>query len=633
MRSFFKIVGSGTAAALAVTAVALAPGPAARADSPAAPLPTAASGPTVSDSAPGPGVSEPGLVPMGGDVATLAPGSVYRLSPQLAGLLGTATLDEAGLARLRAGVRPGLSGEHTPPVGTTLFWPALDVAHGIGLGIYLKQYTLRAVGEHIEVWVASGCDAVSCGTALPAGDCRNQVPGSSDVTDDQIKSMVHAFDSNMYPKETAAFSVPPDHNGTATVPGLAAAGLDFSGDGARTVTLVDMIRQPNFYEFPKNQTYIAGFYAPIFNQITDRNVITVDAFDWAHRTGANPPDAPKPGDLCVSRSAHPFLYESVFGHEWQHLLEHYQNGGQTTWVNEGLSMFAEALDGYTDTRRHVDQTNSQPQLLCFQGFGTVKGPSNPNPRACGGPGVSLTVWGDQGQSDPILASYGSAWSFMLYCYDRFGLGFISALHRDGAHVGLASVQAALDTYAKGTKVATLLHEFQLMNLIDHYAKHGTVIGIDRSVVTAKDLDAMLNLDNPAALGKDGAAPNGADYLLLRDGERVLPGSALRSFSISAAKTLAAPAGDPNDPTSILGGSSDTATPIDGWYISLVGIDPKTNRVLVNSHAGFDWTPDAKTLAAYRSYPQVVAVIAHDNTDDTNAAGEQHAVYTPKINGH
>jgi hypothetical protein len=287
-------------------------------------------------------------------------------------------------------------------------------------------------------------------------------------------------------------------------------------------------------------------------------------------------------------------------------------------------MFAEALDGYTQTRRHVDQADAQAQLFCFQGYGTVRGPSNPNPRACGGPAESLTMWGDQGQSDAILANYGNAWSFMLYCYDRFGLGFISGLHRDGKHFGLADVQAQLDTFAPGTKVATLVHQFQLMNLLDHVVEHGKVRGIDPRLITAKDLDATLNLHNPAAIGKNGAAPNGADYLLLTDGARLSGGAALKSFVFTGDTTAAPP-----DPTTTDAGKTPKA---EGWYVSLVGIDPRNHRVLVKSHAGPVWAPDAETLAAYRSYPQVIAVIAQDDTNDAKPAGEQHAPYTLKVNG-
>ena len=124
-----------------------------------------------------------------GDIAYLPEASTYRLSPQLAAMLGRTSVDAAGLRALRASLpgRPGLPGEPTPAVGTTLLWPALDTVNGIGPGIYLKSYTLKAVGKKIEVWVASGIDGVSQGIAFPAGDCRNNTPHSTEVTDAQIK--------------------------------------------------------------------------------------------------------------------------------------------------------------------------------------------------------------------------------------------------------------------------------------------------------------------------------------------------------------------------------------------------------------------------------------------------------------
>ena len=51
----------------------------------------------------------------------------------------------------------------------------------------------------------------------------------------------------MYPRETKAFSTPRDRAGALTLPGVAAAGLDFAGAGDHTVTLVDNVRDENFW--------------------------------------------------------------------------------------------------------------------------------------------------------------------------------------------------------------------------------------------------------------------------------------------------------------------------------------------------------------------------------------------------
>ena len=169
----------------------------------------------------------------------------------------------------------------TPPVGTVRQWLALDDFNGI---LYRKDYTLRGVGEKIEVWVAND-------TAFPAGDCRRADP-ELDARSPTRRSqrLVTEFDTNMYPKETAAFSTPPDRDGTNALLGPDANGNggDYTGDGDKTVALIDNVRDDNYYDFPAAPTYIAGFFSSQFNELLDRNVMTIDAFDWAHRTRRQP---------------------------------------------------------------------------------------------------------------------------------------------------------------------------------------------------------------------------------------------------------------------------------------------------------------------------------------------------------
>ncbi len=146
-----------------------------------------------------------------------------------------------------------LAAAPTPPVGTVRQWLGLDDFNGV---IYRKNYTLRGVGEHVEVWVANDI-------AFPAGDCRLQIPSSTVITDEQVAYFVNEFDTNMYPKESEAFSVPPDRDGSnALISG------DFTGDGDKIVTLIDNVRDDNFYDFPASPTYIAGFFFATFNELS-----------------------------------------------------------------------------------------------------------------------------------------------------------------------------------------------------------------------------------------------------------------------------------------------------------------------------------------------------------------------------
>jgi len=51
-----------------------------------------------------------------------------------------------------------------------------------------------------------------------------------------------------------------------------------------------------FSDLQGNPTYIAAVFSTSLNGVTDRDVMTINVFDWMHRTGANPPNEPT-GDL------------------------------------------------------------------------------------------------------------------------------------------------------------------------------------------------------------------------------------------------------------------------------------------------------------------------------------------------
>jgi hypothetical protein len=431
-------------------------------------------------------------------------------------------LDVSGLAMRRrvAGREAGIAAGPTPAIGAVREWLGLDDVKG---SLYRKDYTLRGVGAHIEVWVAND-------VAFPADDCRPVA--STVVTGAQIDALIREFDEKIYPRETAAFSVPRDRDGTDAM----LAGGDYTGAGDKTVTLVDNVRDDNYYEFPDAPTYIAGFFSAQLNELVDRNVMTVDAYDWRHRSGAAPPDEPTE-DLCTSRPARPRMYEGTFAHEWQHLLQSYTDPGEDVWVNEGLSDYAQTLVGYVDGNATVHHPGADSHLVCFQGFGLVRTPYNTNPRDCGGAQNSLNLW-DEGAPAEVLADYGNAYQFMLYLRDRFGPEALERLHRDGRNQGLAGVAAALGPQVKLTSV---IHDYQTMNLVDKIVgdtADGVMAGVPRKKVTSPSLRSTVNLANPASFDYPGAAPNGADYVRLRDATgRFLSGAELTSVTFAGARTL------------------------------------------------------------------------------------------------
>ncbi|HYM63216.1 MAG TPA: choice-of-anchor J domain-containing protein [Gaiellaceae bacterium] len=425
----------------------------------------------------------------------------------------------ASKLRNRAGAqgaqgRRALAAGETPPVGTQRLWFGLDDT----AFVIEKTFTLKAVSAHMEAWVADDL-------LFPAGDCRNGE--RTVITQADVDYLVNEFETNIHPKESSAFAVPPARDGSVVNEELAAAlgltseeaaGLLFPGGGEKIVAFIDNVRDDNFYDTDNASglPYIAGFFFSFFNELADRNIMSVDAFDWIHRTRANPPNNPST-DLCLSSPARPFLYEGVFAHEYQHLLEYYSDVDETIWINEGLADWAQTLTGYVDPSKPITDQDFDSHIQCFLGWGEVLTPANPNPRQ-GGPENSLTLWGDQTPDDEaeILCDYGAAYSFMELLAGRYGEDFMSFLHRGQAN-GLAGVQEALDAFHIRKTAQQLVHEWSVAVALDGIIDDGAKLkrGASRKY-RVPTLDATINWDNDDAYESPGAPPNGSDYVRLRN---------------------------------------------------------------------------------------------------------------------
>ena len=467
-----------------------------------------------------------------------------RARPAALPAADTRTVDAAKLAKLPlAGTgkppetsRPSVAAKRapkvaaaavdSPPVGTVRQWFALDDVEG---SYYFKDFTLRSVGANIEVWVANDTD-------FPAGDCRND---RTTITDAQADYLADEFDNRILPKESAAFSVAPDRDGTNSP--YVADGFDFSGAGNKTVTLVDNVRDEQYYDLDNVNgfTYIAGFFSSTISEATDRNVMTIDAYDWLHRTGATPPDDSAPGDNCKSAPARPYLYESTFAHEYQHLLESYVDPDETSWVNEGLSDFAQTLVGYVDATKPITDVDFDSHVQCLYGFLRHATPANPNPREACGPENSLTGWEDQGPAE-VLADYGAAYSFMLFLYDRYGLKFMSHLHTDPLN-GLESLTDSLHSFGKNDTAQDVLHDWAAMLALDGALdRSGTAYNSLKRRYSSASLDAAIDWSSPYAYNTPGAPANGSDYVRLRDAAGTfLPASTVTGIEFDGAEQLEA----------------------------------------------------------------------------------------------
>ena len=417
----------------------------------------------------------------------------------------------------RAGIRLL---NHPATIGEERVWFALDDT----LGFYRKRFTLRTRRNNVEVWVASPvARALPGGTATGldflAGDCRNGV--RTTITDAQVNYLAQQFDENILPKESATFSVAPNRNGSLFHPGDAGAPLqgvsaDPTGDGDDTVVLLDNVRDDNFYDFNNAHTFtrIAGFFSSGLNELFDRNIMTIDAYDWLHLTGPDPAHEPST-DPCLNAPARPFLYEGVFAHEYQHLLEYYENDAELNWVNEGLSDWAITLTGYGDPARPVTEKGFDNHVQCFLGYLRQQTLFNPIPRPTSGPENSLTLWGDQGE-DEILCDYGAAYTMMEYLAGQFGTSFMTQLHREDA-IGLPGLDVVLDRFGARRNAQDIVHNWAAMVAVDGLLDQGrNVQGGGRSLYQTPTLNATIDWDNPEAFSTPGAPPNGSDYVRIRD---------------------------------------------------------------------------------------------------------------------
>lgn len=291
-------------------------------------------------------------------------------------------------------------------------------------GIYLAPYRLRAVGVHCEVWVMDDL-------SWYYDDDPRDIPV---VTDAQVLSMVNEFDNIIYPTTTGYFGQEDWHDGS-----LAVLPFDYYDDEGKSVILVSNIGDENYrdYTFP---SYIAGFYwGGVFEYYCDRNVISIDAYQWELRTG--PQEPPVEG-------SRPYLYESVVAHEYQHLIHADWLGGDETWTNEACSLFAEPLCGYPIDWGQVEWFLATPDN-------------------------SLTVWGDQGGYN-ILADYGAAFLWSMYVADHYGHDFWQRYVQGDLTIPdlkLSAISRITGLLPEGIDFYDVFHDWRIANLI-HSDKPG-----------------------------------------------------------------------------------------------------------------------------------------------------------------
>jgi hypothetical protein len=301
--------------------------------------------------------------------------------------------------------------------------------------------------------------------------------------------------------------------------------------------LVDNVRDSNYYDTNNANTlpYIAGFYYSVFDDYFDRTVMSIDSWDWLHRTGEDPLHEPS-SDPCLSAPARPFLYEGVFAHEYQHLLHRYIDPDETTWVNEGMSDFAMILTGYLDASKHVSEKGNDSHINGYLGWLSVLHPSwNPIPRATG-PENGLTIWEDQGPGE-IFEDYGFALFFMTLVNSQ---GFGQSFFHDWQHNpdnGIESLDGSLGDVGASDTFSSLFRDVVVSALVDGFIDNGAAVS---GGATAADLQNAATeatiFYSGNANDTPGAPPWGGDYVQLG------PGAGLTSVAFNGDDVFTFPSG-------------------------------------------------------------------------------------------
>ncbi|MTI66949.1 MAG: peptidase M6 [Firmicutes bacterium] len=348
-------------------------------------------------------------------------------------------------------------------------------------GYYVKPYTLRGLGENVEIWVAND---------LTFPDDRP----TPVITDEQVNKLKNEFDNNIYEKDTEFFGKPEALTGeNATLPGILKLPEDYyvAEDGKdRVIMLVDNVRDEAYYD-PSYPFFIAGFYSPTYEGYMDRNIITIDTNNWEER-----------------------LETTFFGttaHEFQHLIHDDNDSMEETWINEGMSDFAEYLCGYGHPMGHVNFFLDHPEN-------------------------SLVQWDDHYSAETgpeTLADYGQAYLMQLYLNDKYGQDFIQTLAKDEDH-GFTSVNKVLDEFGTDIDFEELFRRFTIAVAIDSPEPGEGIYNFD-------SIDLKINYESALEYDKDGVPAWGGDYKEIDHAKK------LQSIKIDGVEYLANPWKTVQDP--------------------------------------------------------------------------------------
>lgn len=333
-----------------------------------------------------------------------------------------------------------------------------------------KEFTLRSVGENVEVWVANDL-------SFPEGDPRP----AHVVTQEQVDKLTKEFDSNIYPKVTGFFGTPDSLTGSNALLdelGLVPEGYYKTGSD-KVILLVDNVKDDNYYN-PNYPFFVAGFFWQTLETYMDRNIITIDTNDWEKR-----------------------LESTFYGttiHEMQHLIHADNDPDEAAWLNEGFSTFAEFLGGYGHDAGSINFLLDHPENSLINWDEHVTAETGPE----------------------TIADYGLVYLFTLYNYEQFGQEFILDVAKSPLN-SIDSYNQAYKDMGINEDFQTVFEKFVTALLIDEPNSIKGKKGIygfksidlrELSVGNGTVRGTTVNFEQAKLYEKDGVPAWGADYKLL-----------------------------------------------------------------------------------------------------------------------
>jgi hypothetical protein len=167
-------------------------------------------------------------------------------------------------------------------------------------------------------------------------------------------------------------------------------------------------------------------------------------------------------------------YNGVIAHEDQHLILNEQDKNEDTWISEGMSELAIYLNG------------DDPEADWI---------------AAMMPDIQLNSWPDGGVAGAEI--YGTAFSFMLYFWDRYGDAGVQALAAEDAN-GLAGIQNVLNQIDPGKQVDDLVADWLIARLLDDASIDNGRFGYaetDRAQVEPRQTIDRYPFDEQAAVSQ------------------------------------------------------------------------------------------------------------------------------------